>query len=133
MSTADHHKEKKLASLEQITADTIKRKQRWQHQMQQEINSISENSFPACSPSSSSTSIPNSGTPTTLQTDHLAAGVKVLNRDGVRVSPHADEVSRMEVDGVGKGVQELQQGARSGEIPSFQFDEDDDSEGEVGR
>ena len=87
--------------------------------MQQEINSISENNFPACSPSSSSTSIPNSGTPTTLQTDHLAAGVKVLNRDGVRVSPHADEVSRMEVDGVGKGVQELQQGARSGEIPSF--------------
>ena len=120
-----------MASLEKITADSIKRKQRWQHQIQQDINNVA-----SVSPthSTSLTSLQHShqlaGRPNAPLADHRTENSKTLanNDRGGSSVPHGDRDldSMMEVDGVGESKSEPH-------LPSFRFDEDEDSDGELNR
>ena len=122
---ADHLKEKRLASLDKITADTIKSKQRWHQQFQHGGDAPSPVAITTTSLThNSSEAAEVSGA------DHQTDGVGVFNNDRGRGENHTDE--EMEVDGVG-GSELEQPGVENVELPSFRFDEDEDSDGEINR
>ena len=142
----DHLKEKKLASLDKITADTVKRKQRWHQQMQQGLSEIT-------SPPLSSTSSNLSQTSTRITPASAGGGGsgvgETFNHDrGLPSAQSFDEDYLMEVDRGGGGgggeprpwQEEEGEGEEGGagkmdtrELPSFRFEDDEDSEGEMNR
>ena len=140
----DHLKEKKLASLDKITADTIKRKQRWHQQMQQGHSEITS------PPVSSISSLNSTRIPATPQTEHPtgigAGGIFNHERDIPSAQSFGEEGSMMEVDGLAGGgggeprpwqeEEEREGGAgqmEERELPSFRFEDDEDSEGEMNK
>lgn len=135
----DHLKEKKkLASLDKITADTIKRKQRWHQQMQQGLAEITS---PPVSSTSSSLSQNSTRIPPTSASGGESGVVEMFNHEGGIPSAQSfDGESMMEVDGGGgepRPWQEKEEGGGSRmearELPSFRFEDDEDSEGEMNR
>lgn len=132
----DHLKDKKLASLDKITADTIKRKQRWHQQVQQGLSEVI--SPPVSSQNSARIPLTNAG-------GGESGGLEMFNHDrGIPSAQSFDEDSTMEVDGFavgGGGEPRLWHEGREGEeggmetreLPSFRFEGDEDSEGEMKR
>ena len=137
----DHLKEKKLASLDKITADTIKRKQRWHQQMQQGLSDITS---PPISSTDSTPSQNSTRMPLTSASGGEGGAVEMFNHErGTPSTQRFGEESMMEVDGGGgkpRPWQEEEEKEEGGagrmetrELPSFRFEDDEDSEGEMNR
>ena len=119
---ADHLKEKRLASLDKITADTIKSKQRWHQQLHHRAGHPNEAPPPASVTTTTLTHNSSKAAEMMTGVDHRTDGLKVVNNDRGR-----EEDEEMEI-----GVSE-HQGAGHTELPSFRFDEDENSDGEMNR